>query len=564
MAAKYIDEIKPITEEKYKNSDYGNTFLDALNKMRINKKRCDFSLEVQDEVIHVHKVALEIASPYFAALFESDMQETREEVVRFVDVDSIAVKALVEYMYSGTITLTEDNVEVLFSTSDLFEIDWVKDQCEEFLNRNMNSKNCFRIWELADLHTVKELYDCTYKYILDHFYDLLDGEGLLLLPFDKFQELIKDDKLSVKCEDDVYKAAINWLKHDVEERKVHLPELMNHIRLPLISTQFLRSHVATERLITKDEKCNQLLMEALFYKLTPADEGKGLSDRFRSRKGIVYNNAMFHVFLVGGRSPDNCNTYDNCKIYDISRNKLIEISNMIEERYFNSAIALNGVIYTMGGISFRALKTAEFYDRVNRRWNYIAPMSNRRHSFGICSYNDFVYVVGGYETSTVECYNPATNKWCSCPNIPNEHSSYTRATLLENSIYSLVGGYESSCFRIDPREGQWFKLDVMPDISDSYELVSYDRTLFYIGNESCKRLDIRMNIWESMHFMHTYRNNFSAVIAADNIYVLGGKRLLSSDKSIERYNITNNKWSAIDSIGLEHDCGAAAVINGNF
>uniref|UniRef100_A0A1A9WWN1 BTB domain-containing protein n=1 Tax=Glossina brevipalpis TaxID=37001 RepID=A0A1A9WWN1_9MUSC len=346
MAAKNIAEVKSTTEQKCKNSDHGNIFLDTLNKMRINKKRCDFSLDVEGEIIQVHTLALQIASPYFAAMFECDMKEAKEGVVKLVDMDLIAVK---------------------------------------------------------------------------------------------IQELISDDQLSVKCEDNVYKAAINWLKYDIEERKVHLPELLNHIRLPLISTTFLQNHVAAEPLLAENLECNALLMKALFHKLTSVGEGKYLSDRSQIRKGIEYNKEIFHVFLVGGVYSTGFTSHNKCKVYDVSENKLIQISNMNEHRRYHSAIALNGVVYSMGGYNDNnnsRWRTAECYDPVNKRWNYIAPMSNGRHDFGICSYNDFVYVVGGFDTSTVECYNPATNKWGLCPHIPNEHSSYTRATLLENSIYS--------------------------------------------------------------------------------------------------------------------------------
>uniref|UniRef100_A0A1A9VZH9 BACK domain-containing protein n=1 Tax=Glossina brevipalpis TaxID=37001 RepID=A0A1A9VZH9_9MUSC len=268
---------------------------------------------------------------------------------------------------------------------------------------------------------------------------------------------------------------MNWLKYDAEERKVHLPELLNHIRLPLISTQFLRSHVAAEPLLAENLECNALLMKALFHKLTSVEEGKCLSDRSQIRKGIEYNKEIFHVFLVGGRKNIS---HNKCKVYDISKNKLIQISNMNENRCYNSAIALNGVVYSMGGSNN---DSAECYDPVNKRWKYIAPMTNERRSFGICSYNDFVYVVGGCETSTVECYNPATNKWGSCPNIPNKYSSYTRATLLENSIYSLVSDNSASYLRFEPREKRWYEMNMKTNTSYGFELVSYDRTLFYIN-----------------------------------------------------------------------------------
>ncbi|KAI9575805.1 hypothetical protein GQX74_015674 [Glossina fuscipes] len=185
MAAKIVNQVESIYARKCKNSDYGNTFLDRLNKIRINQKLSDFSLDVDGELIHVHKLAFAIASDYFAAMFETDMKERREGTVKLQDVDVVAVKALVEYIYSGIITLTEGNVEAVLSASDLLQIVWVKEECIQFLKSNLNGENCFRVRKLADMHFCQGLLDVSHTYILEHFDDLIDKEDLLLLSFEE-------------------------------------------------------------------------------------------------------------------------------------------------------------------------------------------------------------------------------------------------------------------------------------------------------------------------------------------------------------------------------------------
>ncbi|KAI9575964.1 hypothetical protein GQX74_011765 [Glossina fuscipes] len=149
MASKRINKVASIAEKKCTNSGYGNTFLDGLSKMRVGQKLCDFSLDVQGEIIYVHKVALALASDYFASMFDIDMEEKRKGVIKLKDVDIITIHTLVEYIYSGVITLTKENVENLLSIADLFQILWVKEQCAEFLKLSVNRKNCFRIRKFA-------------------------------------------------------------------------------------------------------------------------------------------------------------------------------------------------------------------------------------------------------------------------------------------------------------------------------------------------------------------------------------------------------------------------------
>uniref|UniRef100_A0A1B0ADX8 Kelch-like protein diablo n=1 Tax=Glossina pallidipes TaxID=7398 RepID=A0A1B0ADX8_GLOPL len=210
---------------------------------------------------------------------------------------------------------------------------------------------------------------------------------------------------------------------------------MSQIRLRVVSAEFLTNHIVAEPLLRQDHKCNQLLIDALNFQLTRVTE----------------RNDSFHLFLVSG-TRDCVITTKECKVYDVSKKKLFSNPNMNENRFNNSAVSLNGVIYSVSGYNNGVLNTAEYYDPVSKRWSYIAPMNNGRKGCGICTYNDLIYVVGG-RSSTVESYDPATNKWHLCQPIPGTNEGFNRATVAENSIYSLtrVTNGNNALFRFDPR-----------------------------------------------------------------------------------------------------------------
>uniref|UniRef100_A0A1B0BXS0 Kelch-like protein diablo n=1 Tax=Glossina palpalis gambiensis TaxID=67801 RepID=A0A1B0BXS0_9MUSC len=536
MAASCVVAGKSTAEKKHKNSDYGNTFLDGLNKMRFAQKHCDLVLEVGRERIKVHKVALEIASPYFAGMFG----KKRVGKVKLKDVSINAVKTLVEYVYTGTITFTEDNVEGLLITSDLFQIDWVKKQCEKFLESTMNSSNCFRIWSYSVANGL---------YLTKHI-----------------KELIMDDHLSVRSEDSVYKTVLNWVKYDQNNRKVHLIELMSYIRLPLISPPFLRNNVSTEPLLKEDPKYDKLLLDATIYQLTPINEQKCVPGRVRTKKVTECYNENFHVFLLGGADTNNgfFNVHNRCKVYDFYRRKLVSIANMNSRTCKNSAIALNGTVYSMGGMcGGSSLKTAERYDPINKRWDYIAPMAEARSTFPICTHNGLIYVIGGLTGGTVERYSPAIDKWESCQSLPcSNYSRFSSAAVVDNNIYSFV---RNSWFSFDPREGCWRTLKLMNN-KTCFRVVSYDHTLFCIGDGENKYMDVRVNRWESMP-PKTKIAPTSAVVAADNIYLFGGieaTRPFTFDCSVERYNIRNNEWTIVDSTEIVHYSEGIVAVDGCF
>ncbi|KAL9889192.1 kelch-like protein 21 [Glossina fuscipes fuscipes] len=136
MATKRTDEVKSIFRQKCENFDFAT----IAHKMRSNREHFGFSLDIDGGIIYVHKV-----------MFENDLQEKMKEFHKLEDTNA-AIKPLAEYVYTGIITLTKDNIEMLLSTADLLQFEWIKEKCGDFLKQNVNQTNCLRMLarKLAD------------------------------------------------------------------------------------------------------------------------------------------------------------------------------------------------------------------------------------------------------------------------------------------------------------------------------------------------------------------------------------------------------------------------------
>jgi len=74
---------------------------------------CDIKLETDDsKIIIAHKVVLASASPYFYAMF-TNFSERNNDLVVMREIDSTALQMLVDFIYSGEIVVTEENVQVV-------------------------------------------------------------------------------------------------------------------------------------------------------------------------------------------------------------------------------------------------------------------------------------------------------------------------------------------------------------------------------------------------------------------------------------------------------------------
>ena len=78
-----------------------------------------------------------------------DMLERTQGIVRLHDIDVIAIKDLIDYIYTGEITITEQNVQVLLPASSLLQMHSVREACCKFLLRQLHPSNCLGIRSFA-------------------------------------------------------------------------------------------------------------------------------------------------------------------------------------------------------------------------------------------------------------------------------------------------------------------------------------------------------------------------------------------------------------------------------
>lgn len=90
-----------------------------------------------------------------------------------------------------------------------------------------------------------------------------------------------------------------WVLHEQESRAPLLPVVLSHVRLPLLSPQFLADRVAAEPLIRGCHRCRDLLDEARDYLLMP--ERRQLLQGFRTRPRWCPDVAG-HIYAIGGLS----------------------------------------------------------------------------------------------------------------------------------------------------------------------------------------------------------------------------------------------------------------------
>lgn len=91
------------------------------------------------------------------------MLERHQGVVTLHDVDVEALRQLIEYTYTGELTITEDNVQVLLPASSLLQIQSVREACCKFLLRQLHPSNCLGIRSFAGWYYIFYMSLQTYR-----------------------------------------------------------------------------------------------------------------------------------------------------------------------------------------------------------------------------------------------------------------------------------------------------------------------------------------------------------------------------------------------------------------
>ena len=94
---------------------------------------------------------------------------------------------------------------------------------------------------------------------------------------------------------------MSWVEHSAEERQEYFAQLMEHVRLPLLSREYLVERVESEYLIKRNFACKDFLIEAMKYHLLSSEQRSVLqTPRTRPRTPVGLPKIMF---VVGGQAP---------------------------------------------------------------------------------------------------------------------------------------------------------------------------------------------------------------------------------------------------------------------
>lgn len=186
-----------------------------------NSMFSDVTFIVENRRIYAHRCILYARAEYFRNMFDSNMRESNEKEILIPDVTYDVFKAVLEYLYSGSIdddddddmnddyddyddecgedglkssrgsrrrrgicTTSKVSVELL-KVADMFRIEGLRNLCVEKVEQAVNIDNAAFICQVADLHHANTLKQFCINFIMHNFRDVIRSET--------FHDLMRQD-----------------------------------------------------------------------------------------------------------------------------------------------------------------------------------------------------------------------------------------------------------------------------------------------------------------------------------------------------------------------------------
>ncbi|KAK3580709.1 hypothetical protein CHS0354_005713 [Potamilus streckersoni] len=504
---------------------YLQSLSQGIAEIHHNKRYTDVIISVDETKFECHKLILGAMSHYFNAMFSTQMNESRDEVITIQNVDKDTFKTLLKYIYTGDDLITMENVQNLLRVANMLQVECLQEHCENFLNKILSAENCLSIWKMASAIGCLKLVRKTWNYILENFVIIMEFDEFDSLDVNDIISLIRDNDLNTSSEEVVYDAVIKWIQANPEERKSQIDNLLTHIRFPFISTKYINEHKDIK--ILTNSMYFQELMKDFPIRTNENDSNLINSRIFQPHQYQHRQEQVLCIVGIRSRHPNpqqtelKCFSYRRDSEYVMAKlpvepgacfavcctkedvylsggyhgqtlflhyngitNTWQQCEGLKEGRWGHDMVLLNGNVYSIGGSSrsSQTLSSIECYTPQNNHNEIVGNLSLPVSFMASAAIKNKIFIFGGMLqdrtfSQNIQCFD-IENRTCKIVgSMPEMTTSASRVVVIENAVYIF---YRGSDIMMYTEESGLTKVGTMPEF-DHYGVVHHNGLILIVG-----------------------------------------------------------------------------------
>jgi len=528
-----MEDLEPIPE-----AEQAAFCVELAKRLHLQRKQdhlCDITLVTKDDKeFKAHRNLLSAACPFFIKLLQSDMKENREGIVRFEEISGAVMEDVLEFMYTGSVEVTQENSKHLITAANYLLIPGLKKHSGRFLERQMAKSNCISTFYFAEMYQCDELITNSRKFIHANFASVAEMDEFLNLEAKEVERWISSDEISVAVEADVFKIILKWIEQNKSERKASFEQLFRHLRLAFVSRDFLFD-VVTDELVEENSNLLKLISKAI--KLTGYSSEENASQS--PRKGL---DTRAIVACCGKYTLCYLPEKDEWKRLADGLSQTFECTQLINHR---------GQLYSLPSAG-----KANRYDPVLNGWCAVDLLTTKSAKVAVVRGEIYsIEINTSSKKSTIKRFNVERYSWQTVLSSHEGCRDEICVVAAGNHLY-VCGGkqgrkYFSKAERFDSVENKWEEIANMQQQRGDAFGVASEGKIFVAGGENwelclktCEMFNISTNEWQLIGSLTVDRAYGSMVCLKGTLYVLGGtdQKEEVSRLSVECYDPTEDKW----------------------
>ena len=439
---------------------------------------------------------------------------------------------------------------------------------EKFVFDKMQSKKLCCYYKVSQVFgDSKPILGCIERF----FTEIVESKSFAELEFDTVKRILSSSQLFITSELEVLNAAEAWVKHDVEARSGKAFELLQAVRLPLLSTSVLDCLLCGSSFFAKDAESVSYIEEILDRKTTKCTAGSVVEHRY-----CTHENFSLFVF-----------TLDNSLNYTLNPNlngeKGYSLTTLppfeCEERGFIYAAYCRGEVFVISDIlDDKKVASIEKYSCQNKKWSKVAELYDDRKEYMFCVFMNELYFVGGrakeglkvpehleeienYMVPTL-VFNPVECKWREVArlNAPRESVS---CCVFEGRVVASGGTANYNILTInevyDHASDTWISMPEMLEERIEHNIHAIRNKLFLIGGQ-CKKCEVFDSCSNRFTYLKQPAKLFDAADCEFASASIANKIVFVGHQSIEEefFDVERNEWVGptckLDGNIFEYSC----------
>ncbi|XP_005799086.1 kelch-like protein 38 [Xiphophorus maculatus] len=572
----------------YSDEEQSSTLLLRLHKLRAENILTDVILCAGHTEIPCHRNVLASSSAYFRAMFCNDFMETRQTKVDIKGVGPVILTSIVDYVYTGLISISLDNVLHLMQAASMLQFGRLFEACSCFLQSQLRPDNCLSMFRLSDVMNCDSLRKKAKEMAMESFTDVSSSEDLCELSLQELMGYLEDDSLCAQ-EEQVFETLIGWIRHDPVSRRGTISSLFKKVRLRHLHPTYLFQFIANDPLIQSSTLCTEIIesVRRLMFSIgtrSIRDFVVDFKPLWAAPQRCSYDDTLV---VVGGRRNNEL-TSREALVFDEKKQKWQRLTKLPVRLYKASYVALHSILYVLGGLttntsSSQVSRTVYTLSLKTNQWRTAEPMLEPRFAHQSVFYLHFIFVLGGlgsdrHLTASVERYNSMFNQWEAVAPMP-ETVLYPAVAATNQRIY-MFGGQDAThnpvrliqVYHIG--RNMWCTMENRTVKNVSAPAVVLDEKIYIIGGYTRRVMayDTEANRFAKCASLKERRMHHAATGLNNKLYVTGGRYVSGHDAvedtdTFECFDPKTDTWTCKGRLPFklfDHGCLTLTCVTQNW